>query len=167
VADRLEHPALVIVEAPMGEGKTEAALYVADRGNAALGMRGHYVALPTQATSNQMFGRVCDFLQTRYPDEVVNAQLLHGHASLVSDFAALTTTETSFLGALDIPRGPESRVRWHAARGRRGVVVHGAQARPAGPVRRRHRRSGAAGRAPDEALLCAIARFGRQDCHFR
>jgi CRISPR-associated endonuclease/helicase Cas3 len=103
MADGLERPALVIVEAPMGEGKTEAALYVADRGNAALGMRGHYVALPTQATSNQMFSRVCGFLQNRYPDEVVNAQLLHGRASLLSDFAALTTTEASFLGALDIP----------------------------------------------------------------
>lgn len=102
VADGLRRPALVIVEAPMGEGKTEAALYLADRGNAALGMRGHYVALPTQATSNQMFGRVRDFLQRRYPDERVNTQLLHGHAALSSDFKALSSDEGSFLGALNI-----------------------------------------------------------------
>jgi CRISPR-associated endonuclease/helicase Cas3 len=103
IADALQRPALIIIEAPMGEGKTEAALYLADRGNAALGMRGHYVALPTQATSNQMFGRVREFLERRYPDQAVNVQLLHGHAALSSDFRAMLADERSFLSALDIP----------------------------------------------------------------
>lgn len=103
LGDGLTQPALVIVEAPMGEGKTEAALYLADRGNAALGMRGHYVALPTQATSNQMFGRVREFLGRRYPEKTVNTQLLHGHASLDSDFRALRADERSFLEALNVP----------------------------------------------------------------
>jgi hypothetical protein len=66
IADALTRPALVIIEAPMGEGKTEAALYLADRGNAVLGMRGHYVALPTQATSNQKQWSTGD--QERGPD---------------------------------------------------------------------------------------------------
>ena len=55
-------PKLFIIESPMGEGKTEAAWYVADcwdRGGGA----GTYVALPTIATSNQMFGRVAKFLK--------------------------------------------------------------------------------------------------------
>ncbi len=63
--ERLAGPGLVLIESPMGEGKTEAALYLADRWTHAHGQRGVYVALPTQATSNQMFGRVRDFLAGR------------------------------------------------------------------------------------------------------
>ena len=36
--------------------------------------------MPTQATSNQMFDRVIDFLEKRYPDLKVNVHLLHGDA---------------------------------------------------------------------------------------
>ena len=88
LADRLVGPSLVLIESPMGEGKTEAALYLADR-HLATGGRGAYVALPTQATSNQMFGRVRDFLAGRFPDEVLNLQLLHGHAALSAEFEVL------------------------------------------------------------------------------
>lgn len=84
-----EGPALVIVEAPTGEGKTEAALYLADRRAADGGQSGWYVALPTQATSNQMFTRAREFLTTRHPAETVNLQLLHGHASLLPEFEQL------------------------------------------------------------------------------
>ena len=55
---RFSEQSLVIIESPMGEGKTESAMYLADYWAAALGQRGCYVALPTQATSNQMFRRV-------------------------------------------------------------------------------------------------------------
>ncbi len=47
------NPDLVILEAPMGEGKTEAAFYLAERWRSARRQRGAYTALPTQATSNQ------------------------------------------------------------------------------------------------------------------
>ena len=73
----------------MGEGKTEAAMYLADRFAARLGQRGCYFALPTQATSNQMFTRVREFLKGRYPDNIVNLQLLHGHAALNAEFQTL------------------------------------------------------------------------------
>lgn len=89
LAENLSEPGLVILEAPMGEGKTEAAMYLADRWSVALGQRGCYFALPTMATSNQMFGRVKEFLRDRYPDELVNFQLLHGHASLSAEFKIL------------------------------------------------------------------------------
>ncbi|ACZ40837.1 CRISPR-associated helicase/endonuclease Cas3 [Sphaerobacter thermophilus] len=89
LARDLPHPSLVIVEAPMGEGKTEAALFLADHMNAVGGNRGTYVAMPTQATSNQMFGRVRDYLIPRFDTETVNLQLLHGHAALNAEFAAL------------------------------------------------------------------------------
>jgi CRISPR-associated endonuclease/helicase Cas3 len=89
VAVKAEGRCLAVVEAPMGEGKTEAAFYLSDVWAARPGYRGSYTALPTQATSNQMFSRVRRFLSERYPDEVVNLQLLHGHASLSSEFELL------------------------------------------------------------------------------
>ena len=89
LAGDVTEPGLVIIEAPMGEGKTEAAIYLADNWAASAGQEGHYFALPTQATSNQMFGRVRDFLHDRYADSLVQLQLLHGHASLSSEFEAL------------------------------------------------------------------------------
>ncbi len=70
-------PGLVIIEAPMGEGKTEAALYLAHQWEAA-GFRGMYVALPTQATANQLHGRVRHFLEQR--DRNANLVLAHGGA---------------------------------------------------------------------------------------
>jgi CRISPR-associated endonuclease/helicase Cas3 len=89
LADTLKEPGIVIIEAPMGEGKTEAALYLADSWGIAPGPRGFYVALPTQATSNQMFGRVKKYLANRYPQELVNYQLLHGHSALSAEFRTL------------------------------------------------------------------------------
>lgn len=89
LAETLDSPALVIVEAATGEGKTEAALYLADTWAARFGQRGCYVALPTQATSNQMFSRVRQFLAGRYPRDQVNLQLLHGHAALSAEFELL------------------------------------------------------------------------------
>ena len=82
-------PGLVIVEAPMGEGKTEAAWFLHRASAAAAGGEGCYVALPTQATSNQMFTRVRDFLGSQFEGVRVNLQLLHGQAGLSSDFRHL------------------------------------------------------------------------------
>jgi CRISPR-associated endonuclease/helicase Cas3 len=82
-------PRLVLLEAPMGEGKTEAALYLADTAAATSGLRGFYMALPTQATSNQMLERAKAFLEARYPGERVQLQLLHGHAALSAEFERL------------------------------------------------------------------------------
>lgn len=82
IAATVDGPAIVVVESPMGEGKTEAAMYLADHWSTTLDQRGAYFALPTQATSNTMFERVKGFLESRYPRNVVNLQLLHGHATL-------------------------------------------------------------------------------------
>jgi CRISPR-associated endonuclease/helicase Cas3 len=89
IADSVSSPGVFIIEAPMGEGKTEAAMYLADSLNAKLGTRGIYFALPTMATSDQMFGRVAEFLKGRFNDsgEFVNLMLQHGHASLSDEFA--------------------------------------------------------------------------------
>lgn len=85
-ADRLLEdtcgPALMIVEAPMGEGKTELAFLAHLRLQAANGHRGLYVALPTQATGNAMFERALTFLRSFSPDIRLDVQLVHGAAVL-------------------------------------------------------------------------------------
>jgi CRISPR-associated endonuclease/helicase Cas3 len=91
-------PGLVIIEAPMGEGKTEAALFLASRWTAELGSRGFYVALPTQATSNQMYSRVRRFLESQ-GQASLELQLLHGHAELNAEFEV----ERRDLGSLPSP----------------------------------------------------------------
>jgi CRISPR-associated endonuclease/helicase Cas3 len=89
LADELQEPALVIIEAPTGVGKTEAALYLADRWATTLQQRGLYVAMPTMATSNQMFGRARDVLRRRYPGSLVNLHLVHSQARWREDITAL------------------------------------------------------------------------------
>lgn len=82
----LKPPCLVIIEASMGEGKTEAALYLADHLQHQSGGGGFYIGLPTQATSNAMFKRVKEFLSQRYRDDVINLTLSHSAAALQADY---------------------------------------------------------------------------------
>lgn len=67
VAAQLRGPSLVIIEAPTGTGKTEAALYLAEHLAAGQGQPGLYVAMPTMATSNQMHARLGEFVSHRHP----------------------------------------------------------------------------------------------------
>jgi len=84
-AQDLKSPTLLIVEAPTGIGKTEIALYLADRWLQQQSGRGLYVAMPTQATSNQMYERIGEFLHKRYPDLKVNYHLVHGQAAWLDE----------------------------------------------------------------------------------
>lgn len=74
--------ALLIVEAPMGEGKTELAFLAHLRLQAQLGHRGMYIGLPTQATGNAMFDRTLKFLRSFHADQPLDLQLAHGAAAL-------------------------------------------------------------------------------------
>ncbi|NEX23032.1 CRISPR-associated helicase Cas3' [Thiorhodococcus mannitoliphagus] len=80
--ERAKGPVLMIVEAPMGEGKTELALLAHLRLQALNGHRGLYLALPTQATGNAMFDRALSFLQGFDPSMRLDIQLIHGAAML-------------------------------------------------------------------------------------
>jgi CRISPR-associated endonuclease/helicase Cas3 len=80
----LKKPAILLIEAPMGEGKTEAAFFAHLELQRRFGHRGLYVALPTKATGNAMFKRTLEFLQKQGVNRPLDLQLLHG-ATLLND----------------------------------------------------------------------------------
>lgn len=91
LAREMDIPGLMVVEAPMGEGKTEAALAVAEIFAARSGAGGVFFALPTMATGNAMFPRLLDWLN-KLPatgDSRYTVHLAHSKAALNEDFAGL------------------------------------------------------------------------------
>lgn len=85
----LKAPTILLVEAPMGEGKTEAAYFAHLELQRRFGHRGLYVALPTKATGNAMFKRTLKFLRDQGTDQKLDLQLLHGGALLNDTFQNL------------------------------------------------------------------------------
>lgn len=85
----IQGPALLLVEAPMGEGKTELAFLAHLRLQAANGHRGLYLALPTQATGNALFERALTFLRAFADDRQLDMQLVHGGAAMNDTVAQL------------------------------------------------------------------------------
>ncbi len=61
--EQASQPGVYVLEAPMGLGKTEAALYVAYQMLESEQASGIYFALPTQLTSNKIYERFNEFLQ--------------------------------------------------------------------------------------------------------
>jgi len=77
-------PGVYVLEAPMGLGKTEAALYAAYRMLASGQASGIYFALPTQLTSNKIYERFNEFLQNVLVEDCQHRSLLlHGNAWLL------------------------------------------------------------------------------------
>lgn len=72
-------PRAIIIEAPMGEGKTEAALFLAAQLIEKAEKNGFYVALPTMATARSMEERVSKLLSENSLDA---ARLVHSEAWL-------------------------------------------------------------------------------------
>ncbi|WP_453089120.1 CRISPR-associated helicase Cas3' [Streptomyces prasinus] len=112
LAREMEAPGLMIVEAPMGEGKTEAALAVAEIFAARSDAGGVFFALPTMATGNAMFPRLLAWLD-RLPG-VTGARrsvhLAHSKAALNEDFAGLMA-RAGRVAAVDVD-GAEASSRW-------------------------------------------------------
>lgn len=80
ILDSAIPPGLVIIEAPMGEGKTEAAWILAEQWREH-GYHGMYMALPTMATSDSVYARYGkDYLEKLNRGDA--AQLVHGMAWL-------------------------------------------------------------------------------------
>lgn len=81
----LPHQALVIIEAPTGEGKTEAALQLAAIFSHQGVSQGFYFALPTIATSNQMYERIHKFLETHAGSATPCLLPVNGQAEMSPD----------------------------------------------------------------------------------
>lgn len=79
-ATKLSDSGLLVVEAPMGEGKTEAALAAAEVLAKRFGLTGITFAMPTQGTTDAMYQRVAAW--ARSVDAAVPVSLLHGKAML-------------------------------------------------------------------------------------
>lgn len=77
---------LVLVTAPPGEGKSEAAFHAADLLGHATERDGRFVALPTMATADHMHSRLKEYAARRATTPAPLA-LLHSMAWLSSDYA--------------------------------------------------------------------------------
>ena len=89
VAANMAQPGILILEAPMGSGKTEAALAASELMAAKTGSGGVFFGLPTQATANALFARLEDWAM-RQSEEVHNTIILcHRMAELNPDYRSL------------------------------------------------------------------------------
>jgi CRISPR-associated endonuclease/helicase Cas3 len=79
---------LLIIEAQMGVGKTEAALAVAELLAEKSECGGLFFGLPTQATSNGIFPRMAQWAERVSRDTVHSIRLVHGMAELNEDYQA-------------------------------------------------------------------------------
>lgn len=88
-AAQMTEASLMVIEAPMGEGKTEAALAAAEIVGAQFGCGGVCVALPTMATTDAMFGRVRRWLDHLAAQGSSSIYLAHGKAQLNEEYQGI------------------------------------------------------------------------------
>lgn len=89
-ARNADGPALVIIEAPTGEGKTEAGLAAAHVIGEKTGAQGVFFAAPTMSTANGLFERTKQWAErTSVSGEVASMYLAHSKNRLSEDFQEL------------------------------------------------------------------------------
>lgn len=82
-------PGMIVIEIPTGSGKTEIAIWIAAYLAEEAGVHGFYFALPTMATSDQMYDRIYKHLKKHAEqsgrERIVPLHLLHG----MSEFSVM------------------------------------------------------------------------------
>lgn len=89
-------PQMWLLEEATGGGKTEAALMLAHRLMAGGHADGVFVALPTMATANAMYGRIEAVAPRLFGPEAVAPILSHGRARLAHALAARSRAEADY-----------------------------------------------------------------------
>ncbi|MDS1272255.1 CRISPR-associated helicase Cas3' [Lipingzhangella sp. LS1_29] len=135
MARAMDTSGMMLIEAPMGEGKTEAALAAAEILAARTGAGGCFVALPTMATGNAMFDRITGWLQ-HLPDHRAgtgahSVALAHSKAALNDTYIGLPREPR--YPAMDMDRdshqqpartaAPAQLVAHHWLRGRKKAML--------------------------------------------
>lgn len=104
IASKTNQPGLMVIEAPMGEGKTEAALAAAEILAQRTGRGGVCVALPTMATTDAMFTRVHHWLEALPSCDFTNEKIVwlaHGKAQLNNDFRNIIASSHRRFSSVD------------------------------------------------------------------
>ena len=111
--DNISAPGLLIIEAQMGVGKTEAALAAAEVFANRCQAGGLFFGLPTQATANGIFDRLMDWAETQSEDMVHSIRLAHGMAELNVEYRQLFPGHATTEEDADRNNDPESGVLVH------------------------------------------------------
>ncbi|WP_370891173.1 type I-E CRISPR-associated protein Cas7/Cse4/CasC [Janibacter sp. GXQ6167] len=112
----MPEPGLMVIEAPMGEGKTEAALAAAEVLAHRFGCGGVFFGLPTQATTDAMFGRILKWIDHLPTDDLhvgASLALIHSKAKLNPQLSELRGGPAS--RGIDIDSGERGRDRAEVA----------------------------------------------------
>ncbi len=120
----IEQPGIVVIEAPMGEGKTEAALAAAEICAGKTGRGGVFFALPTQATSDGLFPRLLEWMNNLdRGDGAYTVQLAHGKSRFNEEYRGLPV-EKARVGGYGEDDGDESVVahEWFSGR-KKGMLA--------------------------------------------
>lgn len=112
-ANSVSAPGILILEAQMGVGKTEAALAAAEILAARFGAGGIFFGLPTQATANGILGRLVQWTDNQ-PDRLLKCiRLAHGMAELNEEYIRLQEQTVQVEDDWDDSETNEHRVQVH------------------------------------------------------
>ena len=130
ISDAVISPGILIVEAQMGVGKTEAALAAAEVFARKCGSGGLFFGLPTQATANGIFPRIRTWAEEQVAvqgesKEKLSIRLAHGKAELNQDYADLLEAgKGEFTGEACIGEDEDQALVVHSFfRGRKQVLL--------------------------------------------
>lgn len=84
-----ENPGLLIIEAEMGTGKTEASLAAAEMFQQKAKSGGVFYGLPTQATANGLLPRFKEYVEKQSFSQVHSFRLLHGLANYNENYQSI------------------------------------------------------------------------------
>lgn len=97
IAQQKNPSRLTIIETETGSGKTESALFLVDCLMRTANTRGAYIAMPSQATANQLFNRVVNYLKNHPAQyQQVETTLMHSNAELNAALEAIKESTFNF-----------------------------------------------------------------------